>query len=535
MNRFCVFLCLTFFTLFGQLYAQGNSFSGREALIDQLFTALSHGRLDETKQLISVGIPVNLVRVRPVVAWAGLSSQDSRKPAYQGKITPLMQAIMSGNPALVALILQNGADPNVYGIIEGTLINYKGEPEASGMWETSALILAAELGDPRIVKQLLDAGANPGLGVRTFGGPRPDPGLAGHDPTRYGLSYFTNQRARLNVLDVLLTPQFRSTSLWQVLTKHKSFPPLLEPVSDFRLSLYYAVLINDARLFAQALTRGDKPDAECIAAMVRLGRTDMLAAIKRPEFTAMLADGSLLASARLAKLLDEFWHDEILGKRESVDEWTIALKRTFMSKLKPALSDLSLAYQGLEKARPVFQQLGHRALRSNLPLALALLFDPWILPYGQSHGVQAISSVHSLPTKQMVLYTQSGNTISETSGKSIASLAGASLLETSVIGTWIASEGDPWTIEIRDDQIKHYGTNRLNQVFVAVLHPWRLAIEETANQIGTDFWPIRVNKEDRSWIYLQIKENAIVVYDPKEKSTVRLNKAANIAKTDTAR
>jgi ankyrin repeat protein len=110
------------------------------------------------------------------------SSQAADRPGIGGS-TPLMYAAMYGDGETLRLLLDSGADPDVANDAGATalmwavsdevkvalLLEYGADPGASASTGQTALtIAAARFGSSRIVKLLLDYGANPSVGGRTL-------------------------------------------------------------------------------------------------------------------------------------------------------------------------------------------------------------------------------------------------------------------------------------------------------------------------------------------------------------------------------
>lgn len=95
-------------------------------LLEKLTTAIQDENAEGVEQAIAAGVEINVVQ-----------------PFMQ--LTPLAFAAYKGNTEIVVLLLENGADVNLYN---------------ENQYGTTALIEAAQRGQPEVVKLLLDHGAD---------------------------------------------------------------------------------------------------------------------------------------------------------------------------------------------------------------------------------------------------------------------------------------------------------------------------------------------------------------------------------------
>jgi ankyrin repeat protein len=106
------------------------------ANINMMFAAADGGDLETVRTIMDAGVDVNTAMVLGV--------------------TPLMNAVNSGNASVVRLLLSKGANVNAKS--GPKLTDVKNGPIEKGSF--TALLLASELGNSEIIKALLDAGAD---------------------------------------------------------------------------------------------------------------------------------------------------------------------------------------------------------------------------------------------------------------------------------------------------------------------------------------------------------------------------------------
>ena len=188
---------------------------------DALRLAIRNDEPDEVNAAVGRGAKINV-----------LSEQQKDHPIFldeHGKISPLMDAVERGKPGAVKALLANGADPN--------LANENG---LSPLY----LSLPYMYRNTRVVKMLLDAGANPNVIYRLPDRKREQTPLmrALESPQRpsevelllkYGARPNLITPAGHSALDVVNTPDERAevskNQGWKVLTRRGAKARLLNP------------------------------------------------------------------------------------------------------------------------------------------------------------------------------------------------------------------------------------------------------------------------------------------------------------------
>ncbi|MBP7865595.1 MAG: hypothetical protein KA419_06560 [Acidobacteria bacterium] len=136
-----------------------NSDTGRQ--LRKLLDACWYGRLDQVKELVEAGVPVNAYLHDPVsfVSPHGgpimVPVNMTSPPSY----TPLMSAVEAGHTRVVAYLVARGADVSAR-IVESTTTK-NGVRVADSLHQPSAFSTAAGRERPEMVRIMLEAGPTP--------------------------------------------------------------------------------------------------------------------------------------------------------------------------------------------------------------------------------------------------------------------------------------------------------------------------------------------------------------------------------------
>ena len=447
----------------------------------ELFESIAAGDLPQVKAIIEKNpVLINAITVMPVKEWAGMKSRDSAEPEFQGKISPLVQAVLNDRLEMVAWLLSKGAKTDYYASFESLK-----HPEL-GLWEGSALLSAVERGDPRMVKILLDGKADPGLQIRYFGGPPPPrAGETGVDHSLFGGTYFRDSRARLSALDLCLAPGFRSATLFKLIRR---YAPRLKP-HYYTDTLFYAALSNDRTLMDRLMDDNQMPDGATLAVLVRNGDAETLQNLSNRGMSGLPQTEAWTDTGRLTSMLDNFWFEKILGKVEKTTQLNQGDRNEFMNRVKALAGNLAAINGSLEGSRQLLQSLGYPNDRSNLNFAIRLLFEPWLQPARNP------------------------------SSPALISLCYAQMVGSTLLGTWESTVGPAWKLEILPESIHNTGVDGMSKRFDAWLAPWRVAVEDGPTGPNRDGWILRIRPEDKTWLTVRLDEAGLHVFDPENKQS----------------
>lgn len=475
-----------------------------------IFEAIATGKLSLVKDLVEKKKQsVNQLRVVPVKSWAGMDSADPWEPEFQGKISPLVQAILADNVPLVQYLLSRGADPNVYVTFQGV------RDQSLGTWESSALFAAVERGDPRMVKILLDGGADPGQKVRYYGGPMPPlPPSTEPDRSLFGAPYYKDSRARIGIMDLLMTPGFRNSTSYQLILKKS---PRLRP--EYHLySLYYAAIKGQADAIESLMAEGKRLDRDGFTVLVRAGnQTGLETALAYQDlgFPGKTVPEGLYWSelAELCTALDQWWLNEVVGKIDLSTDFTRERAQAFRLYLRKlgnrGLADLAdkalqttgamvQAFEALERPRLATERPQSKRSDGAYRPETLMLLEPWTQPWRGSPG--------------------------KARGKMTDTLAGKALgelVQASFWGSW-ESRSPLWKLDIGADTIRNAGINAEGKIFDSWLHDWKPDLDEALWRSRHIVWPISYQTSEgrQLWVYLSHQSSGTIkVYNPQEEQS----------------
>jgi hypothetical protein len=476
------------------LFSNALSTAAQTTPPDDIFDAVAAGDLARVQELAGrKPALVNAVKVVPVAEWAGMKSTDPQEPEFQAKLTPLVLAVASDRLSIAAWLLSKGARTDYYASFDSPR-----HPEL-GQWEGSALFSAVERGDPRMVKLLLDAKADPAQTVRYFGGPPPPKaGDAGPDRSLFGARYFQDIRARLTVFDLCLAPGFRSATLYRLVRR---YAPRLKPRYHDQ-TLFYAALERNRSLFGDLMDQGGLPDGPTLAVLMRDGDAETLVRLAERGLPGLPTGAAWAETGILAAALDRYWYESVLGRLEKPAQFSLAERQAFLSRLAPLCGRLSGVNGALEASRQLLMSVGYPADRSGLNFAARMLFEPWLQP------ARAIGQGDAPGAKSPALVAQA-----------YSLMVGAALT-----GTWQADAPTDWKLEFSAGSIRNTGTDGLGRHFETWPAPWRVAIEDGPAGPERDSWTIRTGEKDKPWLTVRLEGDGLKVYDLEQKTTTRFTR-----------
>lgn len=460
-----------------------------------LFDAIASGDLAMVKAVVGkTPALANAIKVVPVAEWAGMKSPDPTEPDFRGKVSPLVLAVLTDHHDIAAWLLSKGARTDYYASFESL------KNPNLGLWEGSALFTAVERGDPRMVKLLLDAKADPGLKVRYFGGPPPPKkGEPGADRSLFGARYFGDIRARLTVIDLCLAPGFRSATLFKLIRR---YAPRLKP-EYYADTLFHAAVSNDRALLGRLLDAGHMPDGQTLAVLMRNGDGETLRNLMAHGLPGLPDTNCWPAAGKLMAALDNYWYEKVLGRLEKPAQFTQAERLEFQTRMRGLTALLPAINGSLEASRQLLVSVGYPADRSGLNFAIRVLFEPWLLP----------SRVLGQPD-------QPGG-----KSPSLVALGFDQLVATTLFGSWTADAPVDWRLEFTGGSIHNTGTDGAGRHFETWPAPWRVAVEDGPAGPEHNGWILRAGDQDKPWLTLRFVDNALEVYDLDQKQTTRFNKA----------